>query len=164
MARVQSRLIAKELNLTAFLKKWGKRMCDGMRRAIERKQTINGGAVRPNAASTRAKKGFTHRMKDTGYFLANAFRFKADKRSLTLYVPDTPHPESGTPLNDISYYNQPRSAAVPGAPGHNNPGSEHFGLPRDAEAAFFKDIEKEVFKQIDKNVKYKARITSEVTL
>ena len=141
-----------KLNLSKFMDKWGRALVNTMKAMIGAKRDINGNGVPENATSTATRKGFDHRGIETGSTRLNAFDYRSTEQSLTLFVSGT-HP-SGTGYDEIVYYNQPKTARVPGGAGGKNPGAEWFGVSKTAEEAFYKELGSAFMDQVEKQCRF----------
>jgi len=153
-----------KLDLKAFYKKMSEAVIEAMQSAIEHKQNINGKRIKPNTASTKKRKGFTHRMKETGKFIENAHKYKVKKFGAKIYVSKSIHSSKKTKkgkvhkvtYEEIAKYNQPKDAGVPGIDAHGN-SSEHFGLSNEFQEIHRTELEKEVLKQLKEKAIVKKR-------
>ena len=145
----------KDLDLTKALQQACRFIIDDLQARIENKVDINGNPVLPNAKSTIKKKGFDHRMKDSGNFIRHAFRFSAKRTVASIFINRGKHPNSRASYWQIGAWN---------LKGHPNQSiakaSEWFGLNKDVEKKVNAYLATEIFNQIDKKLIFKEIINA----
>jgi len=108
-----------------------------MPQRIGQKLGMDQAPAAPNMPSTAKRKGFNHRMKETGAFAANAYGYETGKLHVRIFVKDSPHPNArdGQTYEQIGAWNQkdhPEQAA------HIPLASKHFGIT-EADRRYWED-------------------------
>jgi hypothetical protein len=152
------RIKTPKLNLKPTLSHIGKELVKDMRKRILGRRGLSNQPVHPNRPSTIKKKGFDHRMVDTGAFVKRAHYYRAKAMSVVISLYKKPHPSSNgrATYYDVGKYNQK------GHPDANKNADLHQHFVVDiamADWAITK-IKDEAFRQIDKKLTFKITVNA----
>ena len=145
------------LRMKAEMERAAQAIIDGMKTAILNKVGVDGSKVEENEVSTSDRKGFDHRMVDTGAYVKYGLTYKATDRSFIVAPKDRDHPGGKASYLQIAEWNQKGNDNVA-----VDKASNHFGLTKKAEEAAVKIVSDKIIEHLEKAITYKLVINKVV--